>query len=388
MNRHETKAGEMTAAEALEEKVHNLAYIDSVRGIAILMVIAVHLSQQFVHMAPVFRAVSAFGQMGVQLFFVASAYTLFRSADRRGQGKNWISNFYIRRLFRVAPLYWIGILLYASLNYFQRNVLNMTNYNGFEYSLSSILANATLVHGLVPSAFNSVVPGGWSIGTEMIFYALFPALFAVLSKINKRIGVVGLAVFVIFAFVCDLVLSFLVGPYSNNGFWFCFIVNQMPVFLIGAMLYYATARDIFMPHPLRDFLLFLAIGAVGYFCLRFEYLVVLPLVCAVAFAFLFNFLRGTVKRIGLLERIGQVSYSMYVFHFVLAKFAMKFAMAKLPGLALWENIMFPFAFIFVVALTYGAARMSGNLIEDRFILYGQRFIAWREKSNVSRAVTV
>lgn len=374
-----TENREIDVAEDLKIQDHSLAYVDTARGIAILMVIAVHLSQQFVHMNPIIRSITAFGQLGVQLFFVASAYTLFRSIDQRRYEDRWISNFYIRRIFRIAPLYWVGIFLYGSLNYFQRNILHLTNYNGFDYSLGSIIANATFIHGFIPSAFNSVVPGGWSIGTEVIFYAMFPALFVALSRVNARGGLFGLALCVAAAFVCAVILFSWVGPYSNNGFWYCFIVNQIPVFLIGSLLYYAVSQNSLTFNPLRDSIAFLVVASFSYYCLRLEYLVALPLVCAVAFATLFNLLRGTVTRVGWLERIGQASYSMYVFHFVLAKFGAKFALAKLPRLAQWENIAFPLAFIVIVALTYGAARISERLIEDRFILYGRRLIAWRAK---------
>ncbi len=47
--------------------------------------------------------------------------------------------------------------------------MHRTNYKGFDYYLGSIIENATLKNWFVPSAFNSVVPGGWSTGTKVIF---------------------------------------------------------------------------------------------------------------------------------------------------------------------------------------------------------------------------
>ena len=50
------------------------------------------------------------GKYGVQLFFIASAFTLFLSRHRRSEVGN--KNFFIRRFFRIAPMYYLGIILY------------------------------------------------------------------------------------------------------------------------------------------------------------------------------------------------------------------------------------------------------------------------------------
>ena len=53
-----------------------LDYIDIARGIAILMVMLVHTSQAVNGVSQLVGDIDRYGQMGVQLFFVASAYTL------------------------------------------------------------------------------------------------------------------------------------------------------------------------------------------------------------------------------------------------------------------------------------------------------------------------
>lgn len=50
-----------------------LAHIDSARAIAILMVIMVHTAGIFSGLSRPVYVISALGQLGVQLFFVASA---------------------------------------------------------------------------------------------------------------------------------------------------------------------------------------------------------------------------------------------------------------------------------------------------------------------------
>src|SRR4051812_26086677 len=94
-------------------QTNKLSYIDALRGIAVLFVISVHHGMVF-RQLPLVQSISGFGQMGVQLFFVASAYTLCLSASRRAEPTK---NFYLRRFFRIAPLYYFAIVLYATVAY-------------------------------------------------------------------------------------------------------------------------------------------------------------------------------------------------------------------------------------------------------------------------------
>src|SRR5271167_4323229 len=87
------------------------AYIDAVRGYAILMVIAVHTSHYFDLPAPL-ATVFAQGARGVQLFFVASALALCFSWTAR---KESAKSFYARRLFRIAPMFWLAIIVFVWL---------------------------------------------------------------------------------------------------------------------------------------------------------------------------------------------------------------------------------------------------------------------------------
>ncbi len=161
-----------------------LNYIDSIRGVAILMVILVHAAQSVPGLSPLTSLLADYGQMGVQLFFVASAYTLCLSATkRRGESRGWLK-YAIRRYFRIAPLYYLGILIYfgRALIEAANGIVGRTLLE--DYSLANVAANVLLVHGFYPPANNTVVPGGWSIGTEVAFYAIFPTIFYLASRVE------------------------------------------------------------------------------------------------------------------------------------------------------------------------------------------------------------
>lgn len=69
-------------------------YIDSLRGLAILMVVLVHTAQSVKGLSYYSERLSKFGQMGVQLLFVLSAYTLCLSTEKRIDEKHSIKSFY------------------------------------------------------------------------------------------------------------------------------------------------------------------------------------------------------------------------------------------------------------------------------------------------------
>jgi peptidoglycan/LPS O-acetylase OafA/YrhL len=73
------------------------------------LVIAVHSSQYFDDLPIGVRALADQGARGVQLFFVASAMTLCMSWHSRNDGA---LPFYIRRFFRIAPMYYLSIPLF------------------------------------------------------------------------------------------------------------------------------------------------------------------------------------------------------------------------------------------------------------------------------------
>ncbi len=91
-----------------------LKYIDALRGLAILMVIAAHTFQYSTSFSDdIFNKIVSHGARGVQLFFIVSAFTLFLSFNYRKVKETKVNiKFFIRRLFRIAPMYYLGIIYF------------------------------------------------------------------------------------------------------------------------------------------------------------------------------------------------------------------------------------------------------------------------------------
>lgn len=352
----------------------NLKYIDSIRGIAILMVISTHVIALFLNINPISYFLSIYGQMGVQLFFIASAFTLCLSSENRKneKHKNW--NYVIRRFFRIAPGYYFAILLYTIYSHLNNPFIFQQIA---ENEWRAIIINLFFLNGYFPSVLNKVVPGGWSISTEMSFYLIFPLIILLYQRekfsLNKSLFILLLTI------TLSQIAVAILGNYgyemSNNSFVYFNIINQIPVFIIGITYYFLLKHYNFKYSFWIDVLLFVSFSILSIilWSLKVDYLFsVIPITSAISFVFLMEIMRKYDKlNINLVVKIGRASYSMYLFHFLVIDL-LDYSFKKLE--LSFNNIYFFVFYILVVVITYFIANISLNTLERYGINLGKRLI--------------
>lgn len=271
-----------------------LAHLDALRGVAILGVVAVHAGQR-VDLSGISRAVFDAGQTGVQLFFVVSAIALCHTVERHSD--DW-RGFFVRRLFRLAPLFYFAIALYAAVAA-ARAWLRPDA--GDPHSVADVLLNAAFLHGFAPSA--SVVPGGWSIAAEAFFYALFPAVYVLQRRLTD-------------AWAASMLAAVSVVALGLAWAWGAPLVGMtplphLPAFLAGVMAWRAlqAGRSALLPLPIS---LCCAVG--GWWLLSAGGSLFVPTLVGLAYADLA--VRAASLRAPALAALGRVSYGVYVVHFV------------------------------------------------------------------------
>jgi len=161
------------------------------------------------------------GRFGVHLFFLISGYCLSNSYETRNE--TTFIYFYIRRIFRIAPLYYLaGILLYFVFRTLKYYYVNGIIFVDPMYNLKNIISNVFFIHGFVHSANNNIVPGGWSIANEMFYYLLFPFFIGLIKIKNKeRKESSNLIFIVIFLLIIELFLKeFFISNYYLNFLFF------------------------------------------------------------------------------------------------------------------------------------------------------------------------
>lgn len=163
---------------------------------------------------------------GVPLFFVVSAFSLAYGYEGRLGAPADVWKFYLRRVFRIAPLF------YAMVAY---NLLTVGNTSSLGARVGEIAANLAFVFNLFPDLVEGISPASWSIGVEMVFYAIFPlVLMAVRGPVSAAIGTVAATVApVLFALRMDF-LGDVPGAFIQHGFLF-----NLPYFGFGLLAYFS-----------------------------------------------------------------------------------------------------------------------------------------------------
>ena len=98
-------------------RAERVGAIDGLRGIAALMVIFVHTTFNVGanYGVPQIQPFFYGGASGVSLFFVISAFCLYGTYSKltRQQPGSAVAAFWIKRSFRILPLWWIWVTVYA-----------------------------------------------------------------------------------------------------------------------------------------------------------------------------------------------------------------------------------------------------------------------------------
>ena len=359
-----------------------LNHIDQLRGVAILLVLLVHVCQSQGTVSPLLYIASDFGKIGVQLFFFLSAYTLCLSFSH-GRDRS-VRNFYLRRYFRIAPLYYTGILIYYVVSGLPQLKMLGALSHAESYTGSSVLANLVFVHGLVPAANNSIVPGGWSIGTEMLFYVMFPAVYYVYSRYNSvrsLILIPAIAFLVANAFA--VAAYYLGAPVFSDLFYYYFILNQLPVFTIGLSYFFLEQAGYFKYSSKVCLIMFAVLFSVAFVSMyKLAHTISMSIfIAGLSFSFLFSLFKQGAFRFRLLARIGQLSFSIYIFHFLFA-WPLSTALASWLHLHLHAYLVYALCYAVVVLLSMMLARISEYLIEKPGIELGKQLIRKRQARTV------
>jgi len=207
-----------------------LEFLDALRGLAAVYVILYHmiLLPNPHLLAP--RWIEKFamsGGMGVTLFFIVSSFSLYYTMPLRLRDSNPTLSFYLHRFFRIAPLFYFLIL--ATM---VRDVFVFDAY----HSVPEVLSSIFFIFNFLPTQQEGFVWAGWTIGVEMVFYAVFPLIYS-------RIRDTAQAIAFVFACLCawlamQLALDYLIMPDAWKQSilqWSAF--KHFPTFAVGILIF-------------------------------------------------------------------------------------------------------------------------------------------------------
>lgn len=308
------------------------------------------------------------GHLGVILFFVLSGFliTYLLFTEKTKTQKIDYKKFYIRRVLRIWPLYFLIVLIGVLAELFQGELGDMGDYKAI-LMLCFFVPNVSFVLG-IGIQFTQIL---WSVGSEEQFYIVWPWLVDKTSKIQLLLSFF-LLIF-IFSFVPHLI------DYVNNR-WFGNEINLLYYTsrvmlrmgfnsmatggILAYLLFHKSSLLKILYNPILQvinvvLLIYCWVNDIHFFLNDQTY--------ALMFGLLIIYLAGAPNKLNLLENsafnyLGKISFGLYVYHtivfFMIKQFKLSF------------EITFPFRFLeFVVSIciTIIISSLSYYLFELRFL---------------------
>ena len=372
--------------------------LDGLRGVAILLVVGTHYlddAQRGAFDSLLYRVVSPFrlGWTGVDLFFVLSGFLIGGILLDKRAAKNYFSVFYLRRLHRIVPIYFLWITLYVLAIIFAGAWL-----------ASFISLGAAPLHPVpyfylflqnyrrIPFAplIWSWLAVAWSLGVEEQFYLLAPPLIRYFSPEKLRRCL--LAVLLIAPILRVFVYFHIPGGHYFMYTWMPCRADSLAFGALAALFWrdgsiarwYAAYRRLFfvalllllipvaiLLAPLSIFLqksflpYTLAMGSFGYswFAVLFTALLLLCLLEPAG-------LWARFLRLGFFRELGAVSYGLYLIHLGILYLAHAIILHArpriydLPGLAVTT---------LALLLSYTLAKLSWVYFEQPLVRRGHSY---------------
>jgi peptidoglycan/LPS O-acetylase OafA/YrhL len=361
----------MTVDRMTNDSKSKLEGLNALRGWAAVLIVIFHV--QGIHglkLPAEMGFITRYFGLGVPLFFVISAYSLFLSTRSRVGTEGWLSAYAIRRIMRIAPLFYVTALFYIVYIPIQFGVYN---------SLESIISTLSFLFNLIPGKHESMIWAGWTVGVEMLFYLVLPYLFIFVRNVPTSIAATFLSI--VFSAV-------LYKFYSTNnyppGYAYMSFLSSLGVFMYGVAGYFIfnSARS----NPRKNL-----IGSV---------LFIISLIGAMALVYLEDKLIGIVGNRSLLwgadfsllitaqclkpvfpitnryaAYLGNLSFGVYLCHPPLVYMLKPIYLALYGSMS--EGFAFGLAVILTLTLLIPVAAVANRLIEKPGIRFGEWLIAKR-----------
>lgn len=313
--------------EVMEKRVY-FKNLSGLRFIAAAAVIFHHV-EQYKYWAKLPNAwgnatVDALGAKAVSFFFVLSGFliTYLLMEENRRTSTIRIKDFYVRRVLRIWPVYYLVIVLclFVVPRVFDLSYLGTMLYD------EEFLGKAILLFLVLPNVLRVYSPtlvGGnqlWSIGVEEQFYLIWPLLV--------RWFMPRLLPFLVIFIVIKLGITagLLAAVETNDGlllaaitrFWILLKVEQMAIGAIGAWILFHNRKKLLNMLYHRITLLISAAAVILLFTIPLHHWLINYVEAVVFLLIIINLSTNPEIKFSLenkaLTKLGNISYGIYMYH--------------------------------------------------------------------------
>jgi peptidoglycan/LPS O-acetylase OafA/YrhL len=352
-----------------------LGFLDALRGFAALYVVLHHMS--LVPKPPLqipnwLSNFVSYGGSGVILFFVISGFSMCLTWHRHIVSGTPLKSFYISRLFRIAPLFYLWLVLTIFRDFAFKGHAGL-------HDLSEITTNIFFLFNFYGLFQTGIVWASWTIGVEMIFYLLFPIIIIYVSNSLLKSVIFLLGSIITVIFVHNIFKSMnLYFAVINSGIGF---FEVFPAFLFGMVSYYLYKwinLSVNVKHYWRLSFLFAVFSLSGIAFMIYSrpvgygwYYFSAASYSALLLAFSMLNFNPLVKSKSIY--LGKVSYSLYLNHpnliYILAPI---YSHIYRSGLSIGESFFICFAFTLMLLIPI--SHITYKYIEEPFIRLGKKVL--------------
>lgn len=316
------------------------------------------------------RTVTLLGKMGVVIFFVLSGYliTMLLLKEQCETGIVNIRKFYLRRILRIWPLYFLiiafALLIAPNTDFFHVPNLEsaLSSSNFLQVTILFIFILPNLIYsgiGIIPYAAQT-----WSIGTEEQFYLIWPLLI----KYVRNKGFLFISIILGYNLV-KLTLSYLqhdsLLARQLLDFWHYFNIDCMALGALGAWLVFSKKEKILklLYNPLVQIFTYLLTMLLLGFGVEFRYLhfEIYSFLFVIIIVNLASNKRSIISlENSLLNYLGKISYGIYMYHFI----ALVITARLLLSFHLDNSLIF---YLTATLLTVTISSLSYHYFENYFL---------------------
>lgn len=336
-------------------------FLDALRGIAIILVIIHHVGLHFPELpvGPLAETLIRVGWSGVDIFFAISGLLITKILMEANQAQD-IKRFFIKRFFRIVPLYLTAILIYLVFG----TILHDQNIS--RLWITTLFLTGWVLPFLGREAMAYVIT--WSLSVEESAY-LFFGFIATLGRLWFARILFGLI-------LMALILRWVIV----DGGWFelqnvyYFPPTRIDSIAFGGLV---ALNIIKVKRGGRSFLMIASLLIVLYFwlCQMGQYdrnvaifgYSALAFCAALVVAYAIKIPNGSNLLIRLLTHIGQRSYFIYLMHvFVIGAAGLKVFSGIVVAMGFWVVVAC------IVSLTIIMAEFSWHYFEYPLIRFGRK----------------
>lgn len=354
--------------------------LDGIRGIAIIAVMLSH-GGPLIHrggmISKLFVSAMIPGWSGVELFFTLSGFLITGILLRTKHAENFFSSFYMRRILRISPIYYLTltvILILAAHSSWWNSMLPAAERTRVSYYF--YLQNWPIAwpHGIELRA--NVIGHFWSLAVEEQFYLIWPLLVLLLPET----GLLWLC-----SVLLALAIPFRVLFFHRIGGDYGFIhllPTRIDGLLVGSICALLSRRNGRIPVRLVYSALATGGGIIGYIAVFHHHELVgtyryMETIGYTGFALLSGGLIGLsqyprpmllkILRMRWLTETGKYSYGIYVYHIPIYAVFDHMVATRL-GLPLPAPIHLALPYVaLMIACSFLVAKISYDLFESKIL---------------------